>query len=366
MKKSIGILTWHKTINHGAILQAYALQELLKSYGYSVIELDYDRETKKYNYTKIDRIKTVFKKLNINKIKIKMNQHVFLKIKKEKFDSFRKKYLNVGKYYYDDSNNIDVAIIGSDMVFDFFEGYNPFMYGKDVKANRIISYAACFGYTTIDSFKNYNKKDEIIALLNSMHAISYRDDNTGEILNKCCGVNGKKVIDPVLLYGFPQEKEKWNHNKWNKVKYILIYSYSYNMNSYSEVKKIKLFAKENNLKIISVGYDHPWCDEIVNADPCEFVELFSNATYIVTDTFHGTIFSLIFNKQFSVTIRDNAFKVLDILNDLNINPKLDMNIYEKLNDLKMKPLDYSKINCLIEKYRKDSLSFLKENIENNK
>ena len=72
--KNIGILTWHKTVNHGAVLQAYALQEVLKSKGMNVIELDYYRDTKKYNYTKIDRIKTIFKNLNLNKIKI--NQHL--------------------------------------------------------------------------------------------------------------------------------------------------------------------------------------------------------------------------------------------------------------------------------------------------
>ena len=364
MKKNIGILTWHKTINHGAILQAYALQEVLKTYGFNVVVLDYNREAKRYNYTKIDRIKAIFKKLNINKIKIKMNQHQFLNIKNQKFETFKNKYLCLGKVYNDESNNIDIAVIGSDMVFDFFEGYNPFMYGKDVKAQKIISYAACFGYTTINSFENYEHRDEIVSLISKMDAISYRDDNTGEILNKCCHVSGTKVIDPVLLYGFSLEKEKWNVHNWNNKNYILIYSYDYNMNKSKEVKSIKRFAEENGLKIISVGYNHPWCDEVINADPCEFVEIFNNATYVVTDTFHGTIFSLIFGKQFCVTIRNNAFKVLDILKDLNINPQLGIGIYDKLAELKNNPLDYSKINLLIEKYRKKSIKFLKDNLNN--
>ena len=270
--------------------------------------------------------------------------------------------MNVGKIYNDGNNDIDIAVIGSDMVFDFFEGYNPFMYGKDVNAKRIISYAACFGYTTVDSFEAYENKEEIISLLKDMNAISYRDDNTGIILKECCGINGMKVIDPVLLYGFSKEKIMWNKHGWDKQKYILIYSYSYNMNKTKEIRDIKKFAKENNLKIISVGYDHPWCDEVVNADPCEFVELFNNATYVVTDTFHGTIFSLILNKQFCVIIRNNAFKILDILKDLDIDPMMNNNIYDKLIYIKNKNLDYKKINFKIEKLKLKSTKYLEDNI----
>ena len=363
MKKNIGIITWYKTVNHGAVLQAYALQEWLKSRGYNALELDYNREVRKYNYTFMDRVKTAFKHLNFNKIKIKKNQKKFLNEKNKKFEKFREEYLNIGNLYSDGSNNIDTAIIGSDMVFDFHEGYNPFVYGKNVKAKKIISYAACFGYTTIDSFQGFSQKNEIISLINKMDSISFRDNNTGEILKKCCGVIGTKVIDPVLLYGFTKEKYNWNVHGWNNKRYILIYSYSYNMNSRKEVKNIRRFAKENDLSIISVGYDHPWCDEIVNADPCEFVEIFSNATYVVTDTFHGTIFSLIFNRQFCVTIRDNAFKVLDILDDLNINPNLNLNLYEKLCYLKNNQLNYFEINNLINYYRNISSDYLKKNLE---
>ena len=195
-----------------------------------------------------------------------------------------------------------------------------------------------------------------------MDAISYRDDNTGKILKECCGINGMKAIDPVLLYGFSKEKNMWNKHRWDKQKYILIYSYSYNMNNTKEVRDIKKFAKENNLKIISVGYDHPWCDEVVNADPCEFVELFNNASYVVTDTFHGTIFSLALNKQFCVTIRNNAFKVLDILKDLDIDPKLNAKIYDKLIYLTNKHLNYNDINLKIEELRLKSIKYLEDNI----
>ena len=363
MSKKIGILTWYKVINHGAILQAFALQETMKSLGCNVIELDYNRNYKIYNYTKLDRIISAFKKLNLNKIKIKLHIKKWNNEKKEKFEEFKKNKLNIGKMYNDSSNDIDIAIIGSDMVFDFYEGYNPFMYGKDVKAKHVCSYAASIGYTTKSLFENFENKDEIIELLLKMDKISYRDDNTGKILEECCRIKGTKVIDPVLLYGFNEERIKWDKNGWKNEKYILIYSYDYNMNKREEVKSIKRFAKENNLKIISVGYYHPWCDKIVNADPCEFIELFNNAQYIVTDTFHGTVFSLTFGKQFCVKVRNNSFKVIDLLNDLKINSESNENIYDKLQKLKKQPLNYDNINQEILKLREKSKNYLMQIIK---
>ncbi len=359
----VGILTWDKAINHGAILQAYALQKVLEELGCKVVLLDYERCEKIYKLGLIGRLKLMKKNLNYYKFLIKINQKRFLKEKGKKFNCFRKKEFLLGKSYNNPSNNLDLTVIGSDMVFDFYEGYNPFMYGKDVKSKRIISYAASFGYTTIDLFNNFENKNEIINLLKKLDAISYRDSNTGDILKKCCGVDGIKVIDPVLLYSFKKEKKEWKRGNWGDKKYIAIYSYDYNMNNKKEVNEIIKFARENKLKIISVGYNHPWCDYVVNADPYEFLDIINNASYVITDTYHGTLFSIVLNKQFCVKVRDNSFKILDVLNDLEINPYLEKSLYEKLNSIKSNPLDYTKVNNKLNDLRKKSLNYLEENIK---
>ena len=110
------------------------------------------------------------------------------------------------------------------------------------------------------------------------------------------------------MYGFEKEKKAWDTNKWLSQKaYVLIYAYHGFMNSKQEVNAIKSFAKKNGLRIISCGYYHSWCDENVNADPKEFLEMFIHASYIITDTFHGTVFSIINKKRFVSIIRDNSF-----------------------------------------------------------
>lgn len=353
----IGILTWYKSLNHGAVLQAYASQKFLESKGYASILLDYDRNTNAIENRKEKFIRRI-SSLNLNHLIMKLNLKKWNNEKRVKFDSFINENLKCGKKYYL-YDNIDKVMIGSDMVFDYFEGYNPFMYGKDVHSKNIFSYAACFGYTTVDSFHNYKNKDEIVSYISKMAGVGYRDDNTNEILVKECGIeNATKNIDPVLLYGFQNEKKEWNNNGWKNKEYILVYSYQSNLNKKNEIKDIKKFAKEKNLKIISVGYNHPWCDQCINANPQEFVELFANANYIVTDTFHGLVFSIIFNKNFAVITRNNSFKILDLLKELNIRYDNNKGIYEKLLDCDSNFLDYDSINKKLNLLRKESEKYL--------
>lgn len=358
----VGILTWYKSLNHGAILQAYASQQFLKENNISNILLDYDRSSVTME-TNREKIKRKISYLNINYLKMRIQLKKWNSEKKFKFNNFMNEHMNIGRKY-NVYNKINNVMIGSDMVFDFYEGYNPFMYGKDVKSKNIFSYAACFGYTTNKSFEKFDKKDEIVKYIRQMKAIGYRDDNTFKILKNNCGIkNAIKNIDPVLLYGFNREKAQWNSKGWKNKDYILIYSYQSNLDKKYETRSIRRFAKENNLKIVSVGYYHAWCDENINADPMEFVEMFNNAKYVITDTFHGLVFSIIMNKQFSLIVRNNSFKVLDLLNELNIVYNTNESLDEKLIKMKNNNINYNEINRTLKRLREESSKYLIEQIE---
>lgn len=353
----VGILTWYKSINHGAVLQAYASQQFLKENKIDSIMLDYNRNYHVMESGK-EKLRRRIKNFNYNYFLMKTKIKKWNKEKTRLFKTFINEYINLGNNY-SEYDNIETVMIGSDMVFDFFEGYNPFMYGKNVPSKKIFSYAACFGYTTKELFENYKNKNEIITQLNKLTTIGYRDDNTGDLLKKQCNVKKiEKNIDPVLLYGFDKERKEWNEHNWKNKKYILIYSYQSNMNNKKEIKSIRKFAKEEKLEIISVGYYHAWCNQNINADPKEFIELFANASYVVTDTFHGLVFSLTFNKLFAIITRNNSFKVLDLLKELNIEYDKDKNIYEKLSDIKAGQLNYELINLKINDLRNKSKRFL--------
>ena len=353
----VGILTWYKSLNHGAVLQAYASQKFLENHGLKCSLLDYNRNVNVME-TKNEKIKRKLSYFNINHLKMKLKLNKWNKQKRVLFSNFIENNMNTGKMYFE-YENIKNVMIGSDMVFDFYEGYNPFMYGKNVNSDNIFSYAACFGYTTEDYFEKFCKKNEIIELINKMSNIGYRDNNTYEILkNKCNISNATKNIDPVLLYGFDNEKKEWNSHGWEKENYVLIYSYQTNLNKRNEVNSIKKIARNNNLKIISVGYYHAWCDENINADPKEFVELFNNAKYVITDTFHGLVFSIIMSKQFTLFTRNNSFKVLDLLKDLNITYDINLSVEVRLNDMLKGKINYKEINSLLFNLRSQSENYL--------
>ncbi len=358
----IGILTWSQEVNHGAVLQTYAIYQSIIHLGHNPVVLDYQANDNNMDNMLSKRIKRIFSRLRPDKLFIRYQLKEWTKDKSKLFETFRNRNLTMGCLYSDEPG-LDKVVIGSDMVFDFYEGYNPFMYGKDVKCDYLFSYAASFGYTTESIIESYLKKDEIIKYIQKLKNVSFRDNNTGMILRNICGItNLVKAIDPVMLYGFCEERINWNKHKWAERKYILVYSYTYNMDDLAEIRAVKNYAKKHKLEIISVGYIHLWCDQSVNADPIEFVELIQNAEIIITDTYHGTIFSLTFEKQFIVIIRNNAFKIVDILSDLDLIETINGTIEQKLQKIEYSPIDYKIVSKRIQKLRDASMRFLSEQI----
>lgn len=358
----VGILTWSKSINHGAVLQAYASQELIRAMGCTPVMLNYTRNIDNLDSRLIRKIQLLTGKLNYEYIIVKRMLPSWNKEKKRVFEEFQRNKIDWGDYY-NIEQKLNGVMIGSDMVFDFYEGYNPFMYGKEIQAPYCFSYAASFGRTTESLFEKSIHKDEIVNLLQRLDGLGFRDDNTKRILSSQCGIyHATKTIDPVLLYGFSNEIHKWDSGKWKDKKYILVYSYTFNMDRKDEVSQIVSFAKKNNLKVIAVGYPHRWCDESINASPEEFLEMFANAEFVITDTFHGVVFSLITNRQFGVIIRDNSFKVCDVLKEVGLDGVWKEELPDRLMNLTNNPINYRAVNHRISELRKQSSAYLTEQI----
>lgn len=350
--KNVGILTWYKTINHGAVLQAYSTSEVLKSFGYNPVMLDYSRNMEKRLASK--------RRITIKKIVDKLFVSSFNKKKKIFFDTFVKEYIPVGDFYHN-QQNLDSVVIGSDMVFEYFQGYNPFMYGKDVKCDNIISYAASFGKHTPEEVTKSVYNEEIKEYLLKMKKIGCRDENTFNVVKTLTGRSDMSMnIDPVLLYGFEKEKQEWNISNPKK-KYIAVYAYHSTMNDPNEYKYIKKYAKEKGYEIVSIGYYHSWVDRCVNAGPKEFFSLLMNAECVFTDTFHGTVFSIILNKPFVSYIRENAFKLRYLLCQLNLKDRIIENKNDNISE-KIENVNFEQCNKILDELRRESLNYLKENV----
>ena len=355
----IGILTWHQAINHGAVLQTYASCKMLEKLGETPIVLEYDRVMDE----KIHKGKRLIRRIkNFSPAKLLWYRNVkrIYKTKSYNFARFRQDYLPLGKKY-NEEKNIDIVYIGSDMVFDISQGYNEFMYGIGVPCQNIFSYAASFGYSTLQSIKQSGHFNEIRDGISKFKAIGYRDENTRLICNELVqNIALVETIDPVLCYGFEKEYNEWDSKKWKNKKYLLVYAYDSTMNDSETVKVIREYANNNGLEIVSCGYYHKWCDICVPASPIELIELFKYASCIITDTFHGTVFSALFHKQFVSIIRNNGFKVKHLLEQTQLERRIVTN--KDLVDILAEEIDYSFFDEWIASQRNKSYEFIESNM----
>lgn len=355
----IGILTWYKAINHGAVLQAYASCEIIRSLGYDPKVLNYSWNL----YEDKRKLKKIFRRVKTFSLQKAVWFYHHKKLYKKKckiFEEFIMDNLPTGKLFCEEKN-LDAVYIGSDMVFDITQGYNPYMYGLGVPSNYIFSYAASFGYTTINKIKADSHCNQIVECLSKMKAIGYRDENTKKICEELdISVEKKENIDPVLCYGFEKETALWDSKKWKGKNYVLVYAYSSLISEKETVSQIKRFAKEKELSIISCGYYHSWCEKNIAASPQEFLEMFKYANYVITDTFHGTVFSLILHKKFVTIIGKNGFKVKYLLDSVQMSSRIAQ---REISKVLMQDIDYKYYDNWIEIERKKSKDFIKLNIE---
>lgn len=363
----IGIMSMQRIVNYGSFLQAYGLKKTIENLGHDVQFVDFKVESsiscspiKQNNLTKLINYFNILspKYRKWRKKQIKLNQT---------FSEFTKEYDNWLKLL-DVSNElnltpvIDTLIIGSDEVFNCTQnenkvGYSLELFGKNNNANKLISYAASFGNTTLDKLEFYKIKSEIGNLLNNFNALSVRDENSCNIIKELINKVPYKHIDPVLLYEFP-EVNKLSVNRNN---YIIVYAYADRI-SELEAEYIRNFARKHNKSIITLGYYQPFCDEWILATPFEVLAYIKNADYIITDTFHGTVFSIKYKKQFATIIREsNKQKISDLLNTFELNDHKIENL-SNLNEVLNNNIDENKIKNIIKNNQQASIEYLKNNL----
>lgn len=327
----IGILTFHSAHNYGAVLQAYALQKYLMSFNHTVEFINYNNEKllRVYKWFEFKRFKT----LNVTKFYTEFKLLSPRKRRFVKFESFIDKYLYLSPKNYD-TKSYDVIIIGSDQVWntDLTSGFDKMYWGNFVIKNEcnLISYAASMQDEISESNKLQIKK-----LLGNFSGISVREDSIARNLAMLLGIDIPVVLDPTLLLS-SNEWEQICANKIVRRPYLLFYQVRKN-------EKAKLIAEqiaENlNLEIVnlSAGIDLNNSPEFIDAGPLDFVSLFKNASYVVCTSFHGTVFSIIFNVPFcSIILNDGKDnRVLSLLSKLNL---VDRGITHYSDDILRKKL----------------------------
>ncbi len=194
-----------------------------------------------------------------------------------------------------------------------------------------------------------------------MKYITVRDKNSAEVVEALTGKEPPIVDDPVLLYGYREEIEKMERPIYYS-DYILVYAYDYRMNNPEEVKAIKEYAKRNGLKTLSPGFYHGWCDINVNVDPINLLSYFKYAKAVITDTFHGSIMSIITSSTFAVRTREsNHLKLTNLLKEYGLTNRI-FNDWSDFDVAISQTINYSAVNAEVERRRAMSMTELQKMI----
>lgn len=361
----IRTITCHHVYNHGAMLQAYALVTYLRSLGHDAEIIDYRPPNLEEQFD-LWGIAPRYKHLGIGLIYllVKLPARIYALKRKKAFDKFFNKYMLISKCNYhsiDDLRNnppnADLYIAGSDQIWNtqFKNGTDPSFY-LDFGDCRKISYAASFA----TSMLRKGTEKFIKEMLNNFDAISVREESALKLLEEL-GFAGTIVLDPVFLLS----KEEWDSlsdDTGDGEEYILTYDFEKRNTSIGDVANI--LSKKLNCKIYSVGpykmrYSHK---NYINVGPTTFISLIKNAKCVISNSFHGTAFSIIYKKNFFVANRKDLLNVRmhDLLNRYDISERL---ISDNLTvDKLITPIDYQKIEDKLNTDINCSKSYLSKQI----
>lgn len=363
IEMKIRIITHYEVLNHGAILQLYSLKKVLERFsgGEEVKALKYKKnfdfmeENIENKY--VISLKSVPYYMGYLKEK-GVKKTLFNIHKKRTLDNFRNSYHLIGEFY-TKCKNLDAVFIGSDEVFSIEPGLNTFFWGMGVPAKNIFAYAGCFGPTTLQEIEKRRAQGYIKAGIENFDRISVRDENSRSIIKNISNKDVEQVCDPVILYGFSKEKKSFRRKI--KEKYLVVYAYDNSMNDVKEVEAIKKYCKKYNMKVVSVGFYHSWCEENINVNPFELLEYIYYAEKVVTDTFHGAVMSMIMEKEFTVKIRNNRNKLGFLLHEYQLENEIQD--FKNLEYVLNKKIDYRVVNKIINQKRVQGTNFIKECID---
>ena len=358
-------LTFHTALNYGAILQTIGLQKTLYNLNCENSVINYtDKCMNQYNPKNLDNLP---RKEKAKKILRYILYGRKLTKRQKKLTSFINENINMTKKVYNmkEIENIiekdDVLIAGSDQIWstEIMDGLSD-IYTLNFKGtnNKKISYAASIGSSTINEkyYKEFQNK------INNIDRISVREESLKSELIK---IVNKKNIDVVLDPTMLLTKEQWKslinkHEKEEKEKYIVAYTLDVNP---EYIKIVNELSKKTCLRVIYFDYRNYGFDNILREgfldNPFEFVNCIKNAQYIVTTSFHGTVFSLLFNKKFWVIPhRTRGARMTDLLYKVGLNKRIVKTVEEFNKKDFDENINYNYINELLSKQREESINWL--------
>lgn len=367
--KKVAILTQPLHTNYGGTLQAYALQKTLRDMGGEVVTLNYQWKQKGFGRYILVVIK--------NHLLNRKEKFPFLPKEQEFREKNHRKFIEENivrsevifseedllRYFREHS--YDVVIVGSDQVWrvEYSPNIDHFFLNFLKKPIKKIAYAASFG---VDSWQfSPEKTQKIKQWLSDFEMLSVREDSGVNLCKDYLDIHAQHVLDPTLLLDkkdYINLIQKFSNNDNSIFTYIL--------DGNSEKNKIiHHISNKLNLLTFKKQPDKTYKTELFVSDENKYVYpkieewlcAFRDASFVVTDSFHGTVFSIIFNKPFIAISNSErgTVRFQSLLKIFGLEHRL-ISCYENLDDtLIFEKIDYSSINDKLEIERNKSLSFIK-------
>lgn len=367
----VGILTFHRALNYGAVMQCFALQETFKSLGHDVEVIDYrpwylERYRQLFSYPYFKSHKNL-----VAGIKYSLGSFLSFNSKRrscKSFDTFLSRHISTSEKV--DVSDIgffdkyDCIVIGSDQIWNkrITFGFDYYFYGCFKRGkSRLISYAASFGETSTITEAD---KTTIGKLLSNFNAISTRERYAKNWIQENFNIQATEVLDPTLLL----EKDVYERIMIKpkiEGKYVFVFCLNGKVLEASLRFGKHLAEQIGNCKLVTlnaVGKND--CSggilRLGSIRPEEYLGLIRYAECVVAVSFHAVAFSLIFRKDFYSMRNDAEGRAMNILSKLNL---LDRHV-SPLESIRFSHVDYdSEFNMLMSSNRKESLNFLSTNFE---
>lgn len=380
--KKVGVVSCYFKNNYGSMLQAYATKKILDNNNIDneTINIDNNKDFKagkrKYYLTQIFNFNFIMSKLGM--VKLKLDKKIIknlgknIKIRENKYKEFRKEF-NLSKSCTNYKELSDMAkkeytdiVLGSDQLWlpvNVVADYYTLNWVPD-EINKI-SYSTSFGISHIPTkyAESYKK------FLSRINHLSVREESGVKIVEGL-GLKAKLVCDPTMLLTKEEWEEISTKGRIVDEKYILCYFLGSNIEHRKFAERLK---KETGYKIVSlnhadeyVKYSDSFADIIpYDIGPREWINLVKNAEYICTDSFHGTVFSSIFNKMFFVfrryeskTKMSTNSRLDSLLGILNVSSNRILDGTEDVKEVISYKIDFNEVNKNINNIREESKNWL--------
>lgn len=386
--KKVAIVSCYFQPNYGSMLQAYATQEILNFMGIPNETVNIDgfkqeiRKTKiKYFLSRITSKDVVMDKLGYVRLAVKKKlDRKFaynLKLRNRRFYEFSQSHFNVSKKYSSISeiglcaSSYVAFLVGSDQLWlpsNIAADYYTLNFVPD--ATRKIAYATSFGVASLPK----KQADAAKRFLPRINFLSVRELSGKQLIKTLTGLDAKIVCDPTLLLS----KTQWNNLIVDRtiIKGKYIFCYFLGNNSLSR-KCAEFLKKKTGYQIVALQQIDMYIkeDEVFgdktpySIDPADFVNLIRHAEFVCTDSFHGTVFSIINHKQFFTfrrftkkTTMSTNNRMDSLLDILSLSNRI-INTLDDFENIFQAPIRYNETDERLNIFRNESLEFLKSSLE---